>query len=160
MTFKAPNVRIVEVGPRDGLQNIKTAVPTSTKIELIRRLSQAGLRDIEITSVVSPKAIPQLSDNQEVLGDENIRHLIRDESNRIMVLVPNVRGLEMGLREGIKDVAVFVSATEGFSKANINCSVQTGLQRASEVASVAIKNNLRVRGYVDLPHDSCYTRSG
>lgn len=143
-----PIVRIIEVGPRDGLQNIAKAIPTAIKVELIERLRATGLRSIEATSAVSPKAIPQLADNQALLSNSNVQRLIAEPSTRVPVLVPNVRGLELAIKHGVREVAVFVSATEGFSKANTNCTVEEGLRRASEVAALAIKSGLQVRGCV------------
>ncbi|KAH7125144.1 hypothetical protein B0J11DRAFT_435037 [Dendryphion nanum] len=143
-----PEVRIVEVGPRDGLQNIANAIPTAIKVELIERLRSTGLRQIEMTSTVSPKAIPQLADNQQVLSHNRIQSLIAQPSLRMSVLVPNQRGLELAMQRGVKDVAVFVSATEAFSKANTNCTVEEGVRRASEVASNAAKSGVQVRGYI------------
>lgn len=140
------SVRIVEVGPRDGLQNIRDAIPTTTKLDLIRRLEQTGLNTIELTSVVSPKAIPQLADCREVLGNAGIKQLQNEPRLRLPVLVPNLKGLEIAVQYGVKEVAVFVSATEGFSKANINCTVQQGMDRATQVASAALRSNIAVRG--------------
>lgn len=139
-------VRIVEVGPRDGLQNIRDTVPTSTKLELIRRLQQTGLNTIELTSVVSPKAIPQLADCRDVLGNAGVKQLLSDPRLRLPVLVPNVKGLDIALKYGVKEIAVFISATEGFSKANINCSVEQGIERARQVAGLALKAGISVRG--------------
>lgn len=145
-----PNsVRIIEVGPRDGLQNIAKAIPTAVKIELIERLRATGLQAIEVTSAVSPKAIPQLADNQTLLSNASIKSLIGQGQIRMPVLVPNVKGLEMALKHGVKEVAVFVSASEGFSKANTNCSVEEGLRRAGEVAERSIREGAQVRGYAD-----------
>ncbi|KAE8386967.1 hypothetical protein ETB97_009896 [Aspergillus alliaceus] len=141
-------VRIVEVGPRDGLQSIKDPVPTSVKIELIRRLRQTGLRTIELTSVVSPRAVPQLADCRDVLRTEDIKCLQKEPDIRLPVLVPNMKGLDIALEYGVKEVAVFVSATEGFSKANINCTVDGGLERARTISAKAISCGLAVRGYV------------
>ncbi|KAJ9606280.1 hypothetical protein H2200_009241 [Cladophialophora chaetospira] len=141
-------VRMVEVGPRDGLQNVKTTIPTATKLELISRLRQTGLKTIEITSVVSPKAIPQLADCRDVLADGNIRGMVNDESLRVPVLIPNLKGLEIALDNGVREVAVFVSATEGFSRANINATVDEGLARARQVAEKAGAAGRAVRGYV------------
>ncbi|KAL6245499.1 putative secondary metabolism biosynthetic enzyme [Rhinocladiella similis] len=143
-------VRIVEVGPRDGLQNVKRTIPLATKLELISRLRQTGLRTIEVTSVVSPRAIPQLADCRAVLADRGIQKLIqeRDSSLRLPVLIPNLKGLEIALHNGVREVAVFVSATEGFSKANINATVDQGLARARQVAEKATSAGLAVRGYV------------
>lgn len=138
----------MEVGPRDGLQNIREKVPTSTKLELIQRLRDAGLRTIELTSVVSPRAIPQLADCRDVLGNSSVNTLLQHDQAglRFPVLVPNVKGLEIALQYGVKEVAVFISATEGFSKANINCSVEQGIARAKEVAGLARKAGVAVRG--------------
>lgn len=146
---KLPEVRIVEVGPRDGLQSIKNAVPTETKIELIQRLRRAGLRSIELTSVVSTRKVPQLADCQEILTSPSIKDLMEDsEANglRLPVLTPNLRGLEIALSRGVKEVAVFISATEGFSQANINCSVEQGIEKARDVAQKALEAGIAVRG--------------
>lgn len=147
MTQSAPpTVRIVEVGPRDGLQNIRDAIPTATKLELIRRLQETGLRTIELTSVVSPRAIPQLADCREVLRSPAVTRLLSSSGLRLPVLVPNVKGLESAVQHGVKEIAVFTSATEGFSKANINCTVEQGIERARQVASLALKSGVSVRG--------------
>ncbi|EAW10948.1 hydroxymethylglutaryl-CoA lyase [Aspergillus clavatus NRRL 1] len=144
-----PNtVRIVEVGPRDGLQNIQDQIPTETKLELIRRLQATGLRSIELTSAVSPRAIPQLADCRTILDDPHIRQMQHDAGLRLPVLVPNLKGLETALAHGATEVAVVVSATEGFSQANIKCSVAEGLERARNVAEKARDAGLAVRGYV------------
>src|SRR5690349_15978917 len=112
------SVRIVEVGPRDGLQNISENVPADTKLKLIALLHQTGLRTIEITSIVSPRAVPQLKDYSQVLKSDTVRGLLRDGMGHYPVLVPNIKGLELARAHGVKHIAVFVSATEGFSKAN------------------------------------------
>lgn len=143
-----PTVRIVEVGPRDGLQNIQQNVPTATKLQLIQRLQECGLRTIELTSVVSPRAIPQLADCREVLGHSAIKQSLANSDFRLPVLVPNTKGLNIAIENGVKEVAVFISATEGFSKANINCTVEQGISRAKEVASLARNHGKAVRGYV------------
>ena len=139
-------VRIVEVGPRDGLQNIADHVATEVKIELIRRLVDAGLRTVEATSIVSQKAVPQLSDCREVLGSDPVQAILGNPRMRVPVLVPNLRGLETASQYGVREVAVFVSATEGFSKANINCTVEEAISRASSVAYAAGEWNMTVRG--------------
>jgi hydroxymethylglutaryl-CoA lyase len=147
-----PEVRIVEVGPRDGLQSIQEAIPTEIKIELIQRLRRAGLRSIELTSVVSPRKVPQLADCQQVLTDPDIRELLiraagdGEQGLRLPVLIPNVKGLDVALSHGVKEVAVFVSATEGFSRANINCTVQQGIEKARYVAEKAKTSGVAVRG--------------
>lgn len=140
------SVRIVEVGPRDGLQNISAAVATKTKIELIERLHKAGLRSIELTSVVSSKAVPQLADCRELLGSTSIQQMLRSRDLRLPVLVPNQKGLGIAIDLAVKEIAVFISATEGFSKANINCSVAESLRRARKTVDQAICSGLSVRG--------------
>ncbi|KAJ4983156.1 3-hydroxymethyl-3-methylglutaryl-CoA lyase [Stagonosporopsis vannaccii] len=148
------HVRIVEVGPRDGLQNICKPVPTRTKVSLIQQLHSAGMRNIEVTSAVSPRAVPQLADYQEVLSNGVIKDLIRKDDLRLPVLVPNKKGLDLAMRLGIKEVAVFVSASEGFSRANTRCSVNEGLARAREVVSSALGAKMQVRGYIScIFHD-------
>lgn len=146
MPHQNSSVRIVEVGPRDGLQNVKTVIPTTVKLALIKKLRDAGLQTIELTSVVSPRAVPQLADCRDVLANAEIRTLVRDKELRMPVLIPNLKGLGLALEHGVREVAVFVSASEGFSKANINCTVQQGLDRARQVAEKAREHGLAVRG--------------
>lgn len=144
-------VRIVEVGPRDGLQNIAKSIPTATKLELISRLHQTGLRTIELTSVVSPKAVPQLADCRDLLSNGNIQTLLHSSKNddlRLPVLIPNLKGLQIALDKHVREIAVFVSASEGFSKANINATVEQGLATARTVTQHATKAGLAVRGYL------------
>jgi hydroxymethylglutaryl-CoA lyase len=158
-------VNIVEVGPRDGLQNIPTAVPVDVKLDLVKRLKDAGLQSIELTSAVSSKAVPQLRDCRQIMSSTLVQDLLQNRPEfRLPVLVPNSKGLQVAIDHGIKEIAVFVSATEGFSRANINCSVTEGLQRAKEVATTAKCNGLAVRGFVSSdsnqlvklsPTDSC-----
>lgn len=138
-------VKIVEVGPRDGLQNIKNIVPTNTKLELIRRLAKTGLSVIESTSFVSPKWIPQLADGPQVLT--GLQTMI-STSNTIQfpVLVPNEKGLELACHNGAKEIAVFVSASEGFSRKNINCSIEESLVRVRAVATKAKVLDVKTRG--------------
>ncbi|KAL2848876.1 hypothetical protein BJY01DRAFT_246100 [Aspergillus pseudoustus] len=139
-------VRIVEVGPRDGLQNVRNLVDTATKTQLIYRLQQAGHRTIGLTSFVSPKGIPQLADAQRDLGDRGIKALLQDSGLNLPILVLNLKGLEKAIASGVKEVAVFVSATEGFRKANINCTVEEGLERARAVVRKATESGIIVRG--------------
>src|SRR5258706_6478821 len=136
-------IRIVEVGPRDGLQNEPREVPTAVKIELIERLADAGLPAVEATAFVSPKWIPQMADHTEVL--ERIR---RKPGVSYPVLTPNLKGFESARAAGAKEVAVFGAASEAFSKKNINCSIAESLERFSEVVSAAKRNQIKVRGYV------------
>lgn len=137
------HVRIVEVGPRDGLQNEKTIVPTATKIALIDRLSATGLRSIEATSFVSPKWIPQLADAAEVFGG-----ITRRDGVRYPVLVPNLQGYERAHAVGADEVAVFAAASEAFSRKNINASIDESLARFEPVLERARADGVRVRGYV------------
>ena len=143
MTSLPTKVRIVEMGPRDGLQNEPGTVPTAVKLELIDRLADAGLTAIESTAFVSPKWIPQMADHTEVL--KGIR---RRPGVTYPVLTPNLKGFEAALAAGAMEVAIFGAASESFSKKNINCSIAESLERFQPVAEAAAKNNVRVRGYV------------
>ena len=136
-------IRIVEVGPRDGLQNEPREVPTAVKIELIERLADAGLPAVEATAFVSPKWIPQMADHTEVL--ERIR---RKPGVAYPVLAPNLRGFESARAAGAKEVAVFGAASEAFSKKNINCSIDESLERFRPIVAEAKKYDIKVRGYV------------
>lgn len=136
-------VRIVEVGPRDGLQNEKGAVPTAVKLELIERLAAAGLPAVEATAFVSPKWIPQMADHIEVL--ERIR---RRPGVSYPVLTPNLKGFEAARAAGATEVAIFGAASEAFSKKNINCSIAESLDRFRPVVENALKEKIKVRGYV------------
>jgi hydroxymethylglutaryl-CoA lyase len=136
-------VRIVEVGPRDGLQNEKQNVSTATKLDLIERLTATGLRDIEVTSFVSPKWVPQMADHAEVM-----RGLRRHPGVKYPVLTPNLQGFEAAIAEGATEVAVFASASEGFSQKNINCSIDESLDRFVPVTDAAKRLGVKVRGYV------------
>ena len=136
-------VRIVEVGPRDGLQNEKQIVSTDTKVELIARLGAAGLPAIEATSFVSPKWVPQMGDNAEVMA-----RIARLPGVNYPVLTPNLKGFEAALAAGAKEVAVFGAASESFSQKNINCSIAESLDRFVPVVEAAKAAGVRVRGYV------------
>ncbi|MBE0615132.1 MAG: hydroxymethylglutaryl-CoA lyase [Burkholderiales bacterium] len=142
MTFP-DQVRIVEVGPRDGLQNEAGMVSAAVKIELINRLADAGLPAIEATAFVSPKWVPQMADNAEVMA--GIR---RKPGVAYPVLVPNLKGFEAALAAGAAEVAVFGAASEAFSKKNINCSIAESLARFEPVAQAAKQHGLAVRGYI------------
>jgi isopropylmalate/homocitrate/citramalate synthase len=136
-------VRIVEVGPRDGLQNEKQIVPTDIKIEFIRQLAAAGLRTIEATAFVSAKWIPQMADHADLL-----RALPHDQGVSYPVLVPNMRGFDAAVAAGATEVAVFAAASETFSQRNINCSIAESLERFKPVFAAAQAAGIRVRGYV------------
>ena len=137
------HVRIVEMGPRDGLQNEARPVSVATKIALIEALADAGLRSIEAGSFVSPKWVPQMAGTAEVLAG-----LTQHPGVDYPVLVPNLKGLEAALAAGAREIAVFGAASESFSRANINCSIAESLERFAPVAEQALTAGLRVRGYV------------
>jgi hydroxymethylglutaryl-CoA lyase len=136
-------VRIVEMGPRDGLQNEKQSIPLSTKLELIARLADAGLREIEATSFVSPKWVPQMADH-----DALMRALPRRPGVAYPVLTPNLQGFEAAVAAGADYVAVFAAASEAFSKKNINCSIAESIDRFLPVMAAARERGVKVRGYV------------
>jgi hydroxymethylglutaryl-CoA lyase len=135
--------RIVEVGPRDGLQNEKGQVPTKIKLELIERLADAGLPAVEATAFVSPKWIPQMADHTEVLV-----RIRRKPGVAYPVLTPNLKGFEAARAAGATEVAIFGAASEAFSKKNINCSIAESLERFRPVAQAARAANIRLRGYI------------
>ncbi|MGH8689155.1 MAG: hydroxymethylglutaryl-CoA lyase [Burkholderiales bacterium] len=143
MSALPKKVRIVDVGPRDGLQNEKQEVPTKVKLELIERLANAGLKAVEATAFVSPKWIPQMADHTEVL--EGIH---RHPGVSYPVLTPNLKGFEAARAAGATEVAVFGAASEAFSKKNINCSIAESLERFRPVAEAARAAGIKVRGYI------------
>ncbi|WP_434514313.1 hydroxymethylglutaryl-CoA lyase [Dechloromonas sp. ARDL1] len=136
-------VKIVEVGPRDGLQNEKQVVPTEIKIELIERLAYAGVRVIEATSFVSPKWVPQMGDNTAVL-----QGIKRHPQTIYTALTPNLQGFDGAVQAGANEVAIFGAASESFSRKNINCSIAESLKRFEPVVSAASALEIPVRGYV------------
>jgi len=142
-------VKLVEVGPRDGLQNDKQIVPAAVKIELVHRLQAAGLSEIEVTSFVSPKWVPQMADNAEVMAG-----IVRRPDVRYSVLVPNMKGLEAALsapREHWPDeVVVFAAASEAFSQRNINCSIAESIERFAPVVQQARQHGIYVRGAISV----------
>jgi hydroxymethylglutaryl-CoA lyase len=138
-------VRMVEVGPRDGLQNEAQTVPAAVKIELIDRLADAGLSVIEATAFVSPKWVPQMADNAQVMAG-----IKRKPGVAYPVLVPNRKGLDAAIAAGCDEVVVFGAATEAFSQRNTNCTIAEGLARFSEVCAEALKRGLKVRGDVSV----------
>ncbi len=147
-----PDVTLFEVGPRDGLQNEKRLIPTSDKIELVDLLSECGFRKIEVTAFVSPKWVPQMADNAEVMAG-----ISRNAGTRYAVLTPNLKGYKAARAAGADEVAIFVSASEGFSKANINCMIAESLERNRPLVDAAAADGMPVRGYVscvtDCPFD-------
>ena len=141
-------VRIVEVGPRDGLQNEKKTVGTNTKIQLISQLASAGLTNIEAGSFVSPKWVPQMASSGEVFNI--ISNTLQTSYPKIIfsALTPNEIGVNSAIEHKVKEVAVFAAASESFSQKNINCSIKESLERFYPVMAKAQSNNIRVRGYV------------
>jgi hydroxymethylglutaryl-CoA lyase len=136
-------VRLVEVGPRDGLQNEQAMVPTDAKVALIDLLTDAGFAAIEATSFVSPKWVPQMADAAEVMA-----RILRKDGVRYPVLTPNMKGFDAALAAKADEVAVFVAASEAFSLKNINCSIAESLERARPIFDAAAANAVRVRGYI------------
>jgi hydroxymethylglutaryl-CoA lyase len=136
-------VKIVEVGPRDGLQNEKEQVPTAIKIELVNRLSAAGFPNVETTSFVSPKWVPQMADGADVMAG-----IERRAGTIYSVLTPNMRGLEGALAAAADEIVIFGAASEAFSQKNINCSIAESIARFAPVAQAAKEKGLRVRGSV------------
>lgn len=136
-------VRLVEVAPRDGLQNELTIVPTEVKIAFINQLSDTGLQSIEVTSFVSPRWIPQMADHSEVLGGITMRPNVS-----YPVLVPNLQGFNAALAAGAREIAIFTAASETFTQKNINCSVAQSLERFIPVVEAAKQHDIKIRGYV------------
>ena len=134
-------VKLVEVGPRDGLQNEAKPVPTEVKIELIHRLQDAGLSVIQATAFVSPKWVPQMADNAQVMAG-----IKQKPGVSYPVLVPNRKGLDAAIAAGCKEIVVFGAATEAFSKKNTNCTIAEGVARFSEVCAEALAQGIKVRG--------------
>ncbi|MCQ1059636.1 hydroxymethylglutaryl-CoA lyase [Photobacterium sp. DNB23_23_1] len=145
------SVTVYEVGARDGLQN-ETALPTQTKVDFINLLSQSGLSHIEAGSFVSAKRVPQMADSLNVM-----RAIERNQTITYSALTPNIQGFEMALSAQANEVAIFGSASEGFSQHNINCSISESLQRFEPVMALALLHNIPVRGYlscvIDCPYD-------
>lgn len=137
------SVRVVEVGPRDGLQNEKVTIPTAQKIQFIDMLAQAGLPVVEATSFVSPRAIPQLSDAPEVMNG-----MTRLPSTEYPVLVPNVKGMERALAAGVRSIAVFTAVSESFTRHNINTTIAESLANFRPVVEMARREQIPVRGYI------------
>jgi hydroxymethylglutaryl-CoA lyase len=142
--MKLPSkVKIVDVGPRDGLQNEKAPVPAAVKIELVHRLQDAGLTEIEVTSFVSPKWVPQMADNAEVMAG-----IKRKPGVRYSVLTPNMKGFEAAVLSKPDEIVVFAAASEAFSQRNINCSIEESIERFRPVSEAALARGIRVRGAI------------
>ncbi|PKO27109.1 MAG: hydroxymethylglutaryl-CoA lyase [Betaproteobacteria bacterium HGW-Betaproteobacteria-9] len=134
-------VQLIDVGPRDGLQNEKQPVPAAVKIELVHRLQAAGLKEIEVTSYVSPKWVPQMADNHEVMSG-----ITRQAGVRYSVLTPNLKGFEAALADQPDEIVVFGAASEAFSQKNINCSIAESIERFAPVVAAAQAAGIAVRG--------------
>lgn len=146
-----PAATIVEVGPRDGLQNEKQTVSTASKLELLELLHSAGVQRLEVTAFVSPKWVPQMADHEQVLRRfGSAPGLIRS------VLVPNERGAAAALAIGVEELAIFTSASETFARKNINCSIAESLERFKPVAAMAMSSSVRLRGYVSCSFECPY----
>ncbi|HWS70954.1 MAG TPA: hydroxymethylglutaryl-CoA lyase [Thermoanaerobaculia bacterium] len=143
MKIVVDTVKIVEVGPRDGLQNEKVTIPTQVKVDYITALGDAGLRVIEAGAFVSPKWVPQMADSAEVF-----RNIPKDPGMEYPVLVPNRKGLERAIEAGVKSIAIFTAASETFNKRNINMSIDESFVNYGPVAARAVAERMKVRGYV------------
>ena len=143
MSALPDRVQLVEVGPRDGLQNEAQPVASATKVELVQRLQAAGCREIEVTSYVSPKWVPQMADNHAVM-----QALQRRPGVRYSVLVPNLKGLEAALPTRPDEIVVFAAASEAFSQKNINCSIAESIERFAPVCAQALAQGIAVRGSI------------
>jgi len=142
MSLSLPSrVKIIEVGPRDGLQNEPQTIPAATKIELINRLSNAGFANVEAASFVSPKWVPQMATSAEVMAG-----IARRPGTIYSALVPNMKGFDAALAADVDEVVIFAAASEAFSQKNINCSIAESIERFREVAQAAKQNKLRLRG--------------
>jgi hydroxymethylglutaryl-CoA lyase len=137
------SVKLVEVGPRDGLQNEKQAVPAAIKVELVHRLQAAGLTEIEVTSFVSPKWVPQMADNAEVMAG-----IQRQPGVRYSVLTPNLQGYQAAVPSQPDEIVVFGAASEAFSQKNINCSIEESIERFRPVVQAAVAAGIAVRGAI------------
>jgi hydroxymethylglutaryl-CoA lyase len=141
LTSLPHRVRLIDVGPRDGLQNEKQPVPAAVKVELVHRLQAAGLKEIEVTSFVSPKWVPQMADNAEVMAG-----IHRQTGVRYSVLTPNLQGFEAALKSKPDEIVVFAAASEAFSQKNINCSIAESIERFAPVVQAARDAGIAVRG--------------
>src|SRR5438552_7952194 len=143
MKIPVESVKIVEVGPRDGLQNEKVTIPTEAKVEYITTLADAGLRVIEAGAFVSPKWVPQMADTADVY-----RNIPKDPGVEYPVLVPNMKGLERAVEAGVKSIAIFTAASETFNKRNSNMTIEESFANYAPVVARALEERMRVRGYV------------
>lgn len=145
-------IEIVEVGLRDGLQNEKEIVPASVKVELARRLVESGIRRLEVGAFVRADKIPQMADSKEVTTQALFlqKQKVLNPQAQLSVLVPNEKGMLEAISTGVKEIAIFASCSESFSKANINCTIEESFQRFEPVMALAKKNKMKVRGYLSV----------
>lgn len=144
---------IVEVGPRDGLQNEKVVLDPQTRLEFAERLAMAGINKIELSAFVSPKWVPQMAGASDLIREALRRQQLKESPLRnaeISALVPNLRGMNDALEVNLKNVAIFASASESFAKKNINCSIEESFERFAQVMTLASANGVRVRGYLSM----------
>lgn len=154
MLSKLPaDIKIVEVGPRDGLQNEKSIISTKDKIEFVKLLSKTGLKNIEVTSFVKPSAIPQMSDAIDLW--KGLKDVFKKNIN-YPCLVPNKKGYETAKSLGVKEIALFTATSDSFTKKNINCTVKESFERMKEVSEQAIKDNIKMRGYISTSYGCPY----
>lgn len=139
-------IKIVEVGPRDGLQNEKSILPTNVKLEFIRLLSETGLKTIEVTSFVKPASIPQMADAVELY--QQVQSLLAGKKIALPCLVPNLKGYETAKSLGVKEIALFSATSDTFTKKNVNATVDETFERMKEVVQEATKDGVRIRGYI------------
>jgi hydroxymethylglutaryl-CoA lyase len=144
-TFSS-KVKIVEVGPRDGLQNEKQSIDTETKITYILKLIESGLTSLEVTSFVSPKAIPQMADSEILFA--KLKEKIETSKYELPCLVPNLKGLETAMKLGVREIALFTATSSAFTQKNINATVDESFSRMREIAHEAKRNGIRMRGYI------------
>ncbi len=153
MSTYPKEIHIIEVGPRDGLQNEKSILPTDVKVTFIKKLIAAGLKEIEVGSFVNPKWVPQMADTEAVLKALGLA----PEGVTFVTLVPNEKGFEAALRCGIKKIAIFTAASEAFNQKNINCSIAESIIRFTPVIELAKKEGVAVRGYVSTAFSCPYS---
>ena len=143
-------IRLVELGPRDGLQNEKITLSVEMRVQFIEKLIECGMRNIETGAFVSPRWVPQMAKSSEVLTNLRAKQKMGEipQSIRLLNLVPNLKGLEEALKSGVQEIAVFTAASETFSKKNTNATIKESLIRIEEVINIAKKNKLKIRGYI------------
>ncbi|MBE8221269.1 MAG: hydroxymethylglutaryl-CoA lyase [Bdellovibrionales bacterium] len=148
INLKNNNIKLVEVGPRDGLQNETKLISLDIKLELIKKLIDAGLTNIEVGSFVSEKKVPSMKNTYELCV--KLQSYLKNKKYSLSTLVPNLKGLEQALKAKVSEIAVFISCTETFSHKNINCSILESLDRVKNITEICKKNNIQVRAYISV----------